>query len=199
MGKKADADLTPEQPPLDDDRRWLLIETARQQMSERTNGTALTIDLQKALADDRLPCMIQSASGERDYVATTAWRDQIMVDDAPTGVRVVHHYVPKSSGYVIRRFPGRFFVSLHAFDRLWPPPLAGSAPVDQEEPLLKIDRAKAALLHLYPSKTKMPGSLKTAHRAVVTECKKRGWQPPSEDTVQRAAAQLGYRPLRNRQ
>jgi hypothetical protein len=133
MGKKAKRDHTPERPLLDDDARWLLIETARQRMSERTNDTALTIDLTKALADDRLPCMVQSTTkGERNYVAATEWRGQIMLDDAPTGVRVVHHYQPNSRGYAVRPFPGRFFVSQPAFDNIWPPP-AGTAPVDHDD------------------------------------------------------------------
>ena len=80
--KQADADHTPDAaiqkmaalPRLDDDTRWLPIEAARQRLSERTNDAALTIDLEKALADGRLPCMLQStATGERKFVLPTAW------------------------------------------------------------------------------------------------------------------------------
>ena len=137
MARKADAKHTPEQPTLDDDANWLLIETARQRMSERTNDTALTIDLEKAMADYRLPCMVQStATGERKFVVPTAWTDpdQFMLDDTPTGVRVVHRYERKPGGYAVRPFRGgRFFVWLPHFDRIWPPPGASAPATDYDD------------------------------------------------------------------
>ena len=200
MGK-AKTDHTPEQPPLDDDAHWLPIEAAHKRGVERTGDNDLAvIDLEKLLAED-LPCMRRSTTtGERVRVAAIAWTELISLETTSDGARVIyrkplaqfkrHHIVNPVRGW-------RFSVWQPVLDRIWPP--AGSASIDHEEPLLKINRAKAALLHLYPSKTTMPGSLKAAHKAVVTECEERGWQPPSEDTVQRAAEKLGYRPPRKRQ
>ena len=84
-------------------------------------------------------------------------------------------------------------------DGLIPPPWAGKPPTDKE-PLKAIERAKVVLHDLYPTKAKMPNSLKAATQAVNDECQKRGWQlVTSTDTVHRAAEQLGYRPPRKRQ
>jgi hypothetical protein len=96
-----------------------------------------------------------------------------------------------------------FYVSQPDFDRIWPP-LAGGTPVDHDdvssavEPLLAVDRARTVLRYLYPTKANMPGSLKEATAKVGDECQKRGWKPPSEDTVHRAAEELGYRTPRKR-
>ena len=66
MGK-AKVDHTPELPPLDDDPRWLPITAAHKRGVERTGDNDLAvIDLEKLLANDRLPCMRRSiTSGER--------------------------------------------------------------------------------------------------------------------------------------
>jgi len=200
MAKKPAGDHTPEEPTLDDNTRWLQIEVALERLIERTPSDTVIaiIDLQKALADGRQPCMVRSTkTGERKFVVRTAWRGQIMLDLGRDGVRVVHHYEPKPGGYVVHPFSGgRFFVWQPAFDRIWPPP-ASSAP--EKEPVLPINRAKAVLRYLYLTKADMPGSLKAITNAVEKGCKELGWQPvSSQDTVHRAAEELGYRPPRKR-
>jgi hypothetical protein len=112
---------------------------------------------------------------------------------------------PHGSGKVAVRFidprhvsPGSiwYFVARRELDRLYP---AGSAPIDHEEPLQPIDRAKVVLRDLYRTKAEMLRSLKEATNAVDEECGKRGWQAVSSpDTIHRAAEQLGYRAPRKR-
>jgi hypothetical protein len=207
MDKKAKADHTPNQPPLDDER-WMSIEAAHQRGVERTGDNDLAvIDLEKLLADDRLPCMRRStASGERQRVAAIAWTDLIRLysgKEVSVIYRASLHRSPGGS-YVVDQVRGwRFYIWQPDLDRIWPPP-GGTAPVehhddsDMKEPVRAIDRAKAVLRHLYPTKAQMPGVLKEATRKVVAECEKRDWKPPSEDRVQRAAEELGYRPPRKR-
>jgi hypothetical protein len=212
MGK-AKGDHTPElraairkmaeQPTLDDDARWASIEDARERRAERTRDNDLAVlDLMELLAQDRLPCMIRSTiTGERKLVASTAWTDQIMLEWWPSfGASVVHRHQPgEPFPNIVKPFRGwRFYVWQPVLDRIWPPP-AASVPINHdEEPVRARARAKEVLLYLYPTKAQMPLSLKETTRKVVTECEKRGWKPPSEDTVQRAAEQLGYRAPRKR-
>src|SRR5260221_2813340 len=78
MGK-AKGDHTPEQPPLDDDVRWLSTEAAHKRLTERFSDTALAIlELMKALAQDHLHCVARSLrSGDCRLVAPAEWVDQI--------------------------------------------------------------------------------------------------------------------------
>jgi hypothetical protein len=201
MGKKAKGDHTPEQPPLDDDPRWLPIEAAHERGVERTGDNDLAvIDLEKLLADGRLPCMRRSTtSEERQRVAAIAWIELIRLYSGKDVSVIYRQPLFQSKGhYIVNPVRGwRFFVWQPVLDRIWPPP-TDSAPVD--EPLLPIDRAKAALRALYRTKAEMPRSLKAATKAVDDYCQKQGWQPVSSpDTVHRAAEQLGYRAPRKRQ
>jgi hypothetical protein len=220
MDKKAKAEHTPEQraaiqkmvapkrPPLDDDLRWLPIENARERRAERTRDNDLAVlDLMEVLAQGRLPCIIRSTTtGERKQVASKAWTDQIMLEWWPSyGVRVVHRHQPgEPFPNIVKPFRGWvFYVWQPVLDHIWPP-RADSAPVvhddgDTKEPVRAIDRAKEVLLYLYPTKAQMPRSLKKATGKVEEECRERGWKPPSEDTVRRAAVQLGHRSARKRQ
>jgi hypothetical protein len=196
MDKKADAQHTPERLPLEDDPRWLPIETAFQRLTERTGDTALAIlDLEQALAQDRLPFMARSTvTGERKRLV---WTGKLMLWAGKDGLRVMHRPQP-GERHVLSVRDFRFYIWEPHFNRIWPPH-GGSAPVDHEEPLLPIDRAKAALLYLYPTKAQMPRLLKAATTAVDGYCQKQGWQlVSSPDTVHRAAEQLGYRAPRKR-
>lgn len=207
MGKKAADDHTPEQPPLDDDAHWLPIEAAHKRGVERTGDNDLAvIDLEKLLAEDRLPCMRRSiTSGERVRVADIAWIELIRLYSGKEVSVIYRKPLSQSKGqYILNPIRDwRFFVWQPILDHIWPP--ARSGPVDDaddndlKEPLRAIDRAKVVLRDLYPTKSRMPRSLKEATGEVKVECEKRGWQPPSEDRVQAAAEQLGYRPPRKRQ
>ena len=139
-------------------------------------------------------------------VAAIAWTDLIRLYSGKDVSVIYRKPLSRSKGqYIVNPVRGwRFFVWQPILDRIWPPP-AGSAPVDHDdasdlkEPLRAIDRAKVMLRFLYPTKSKMPRLLKEATGEVKLECEKRGWKPPSEDRVQAAAEQLGYRPPRKRQ
>ena len=136
MGK-ADADHTPEQPPLDDPRWSMSIEAAHKRLTERFSDTALaTIELMKALADGRLPCMARSRhSGESRSVAPAEWADEIELLSWKNLPRVFSRR-PSVRVLARRQTSVReqihdlvFYVWQPAFDRIWLPP-AGSAPVD---------------------------------------------------------------------
>ena len=81
---------------------------------------------------------------------------------------------------------------INCCERLPPPGTAVTArPI---EPILPIDRAKAVLRALYPTKEQMPRSLKEATRAVDEKCTAWSWEPvTSPDTVHRAAEDIKYR------
>lgn len=70
-------------------------------------------------------------------------------------------------------------------------------PAETQEPLLPIDRARAVVRDIYASKPPPP-KLKMATRDVAEECERRGWPPPSSDTVSRVLEDLGHRPRRHR-
>ena len=136
MGKKAKADHTPEQPPLDDDPRWLPIEAAHGRGVERTGDNDLAvIDLEKLLAEGRLPCMRRSTtSGERVRVAAIAWTELIRLSSGKEVSVIYRKPLSQSKGHFIVNpvRDWRFFVWQPVLDRILPPP-AGSAPVDHDD------------------------------------------------------------------
>jgi hypothetical protein len=122
--------------PLDDDARWLPIEAAHHRGVERTGDNDLAdIDLEKLLAEGRLPCMRRSiTSEERVRVAAIAWTDLIRLYSGKE-VRVIYRKpLSQTKGhYIVNPVRGwRFFVWQPVLDRIWPPP-AGSAPVDHDD------------------------------------------------------------------
>ena len=189
-GKSTPHQRAAEQLPLDDDVRWLPIETAHQRLIERTGyGDLAARDLEQALAQDRLPFMARSTvTGERKRLV---WTGKLMLWPGKDGLRVMSRPQPGEHHVLsVRGF--HFYIWQPTLETIWPP-LAGIAPVDDSEPLLAIDRAKVVLRDLYATKAKMPTSLKEATGEVEGECWKRGWKPPSEDRVAAAAGELGYR------
>jgi hypothetical protein len=146
MGTKATGNYTqpaairkvvPDQPALDDDLRWLSDEAAHQRLTERFSDTAFSpiVELMKALAEGRLPCMARSATGERKLIEPAEWVDQIMLESTSKGARVIYSqplYQSPGGSYVVNPVRGwDFFVWQPDFDRIWPPP-ADSAPVEHD-------------------------------------------------------------------
>ena len=82
-----------EQPPLDDDPRWLPIDAARDRWVEQTGDASLAlVDLTDALADGRLRCMVRSTSAKRKRrVRGTAWHHRLILS-AKDGFRVLQRH-----------------------------------------------------------------------------------------------------------
>jgi hypothetical protein len=137
MARKATAKHTPELPPLDDDRHWVLMKIAHQRWAERTQDNQLAvIKLTKALAHD-LPSMKQSPTGERTLVEPAMWTPgRFMLWFGKDGLRVVEHVLEhvQPGENVVLTVRGWFYVSLPHLDLLLPPPHAISAPaVDDDD------------------------------------------------------------------
>jgi hypothetical protein len=182
-----------------DDPRWWPMQKAIDERAAQTGAFELAVqDLQHEMAIGRLRGMRRArGSGKRELLSAPAagklfiWFYPCTDADEASERRMAADY-PLDDWVV--------YVWKPDFDRLF----SAGAPADHhndsypKEPLLPIDRAKAVLRELCPNKAQMPGKLKAATRDVGDECRKRNWKPPSEDTVQRAAAQLGYLPRRKR-
>ena len=134
------------------------------------------------------------------------WKTDFIGYVTPSSVIVCHsadvdrHRTDEYGNLVARGIDATFYVWKPHFDRLY----FGNAQIGHddagEEPLRAIDRAKAALLAVYPPDGNPPRTLtlKAVHRDVAKKCVSRGWKPPSEDRVADALGELGHRPSRNR-
>jgi hypothetical protein len=143
MGKKADADHTPEQPPLDDDPRWLPIEDAHQRRNERTGSNRLAAaDLTKEQAQRHVRSMARSLrSGEPRRVAPAEWVDEIELLFWKNRPRV---FSRRPSVRMIARRPTRvreqvrdwaFYVWKPDFETVWPPPPDTSSEAPSRPPV----------------------------------------------------------------
>ena len=181
-----------------DGLRWCPIWEAIELRKAQTGDHDLAVmDLQQAMVSGKLRSMRRSRqSGGREHISPPfeelffVWFYEYGIDEAAERREAANY---PFDDWV-------FYIWKPDFDRLF---FAG-APVNHhddsysEEPLKPIDRAKVVLRELYPNKAEMPSGLKAAARAVQDECRKRNWKPPSEDTIQRAAEELEYRPPRKR-
>jgi hypothetical protein len=185
--------------PLNDPR-WCAMKAAIDLREQQTGAHGLAIrDLAQAMVGGKLRSMRRNlASGESELLAASFWETHFIGYLSPLSVTIYRqtdidrHRTDEYGNLVADRLDDLFYVWRPDFDGLY------YGARDEDEPLQPIDRAKVVLRDLYPTKAEMPRSLKAAHRAVMAECEKRDWQPPSEDTVQRAAEELGYRPPRKR-
>ena len=182
--------------PLDDPRWWPMwnaIELRKVQTGDQDLGVK---DLEQAMARGKLHGMRRSRdNGEREHLSPPF--EKLFVWFYSCGIDEVD-VRREAANYPLDDWV--FYVWKPDFDQLF---LTG-APAEHHDdrysraPLRPIDRAKAVLLELYPNKVRMPGKLKAVVREVEDECRKRNWTPPSQDTVERAAEELGYRPPRKR-
>jgi hypothetical protein len=202
MGK-AKGNHTPEQPPLDDDVHWMPLDEAVELRQRRTRHLALAVlDLRQDVASGRVHCMRRNlTSGEREPVPRSFWQTHFfetfshqVIIYRRTDIESTPLYRLDDYGNIAAdRLDGwMFYVWRPDFDRLYS---VGSAQAENdEEPILPVDRATAALRALYRTKAEVPRSLKALTTAVDGYCKKKGWKlVSSTDTVHRAAEQLGYR------
>jgi hypothetical protein len=163
--------------------------------AQQTGDLGMAIrDVQQAGANGELDIMRRNrVSGDCEWVAASDWKPHAInlnlnLDGVPLYVSIIYHH-PDIGDWV-------YFCWQPDFDRLYS---TGSAPANHDEqPVRPRGRAKVVLRYKYSTKAQMPRSLKAAWRAVVKECQQRDWQPPSEETVQRAAEELGYRPQRKK-
>jgi hypothetical protein len=191
--------------PLDDPR-WYPMKAAVDLHQQQTGDLeAAFLDLQQDLANDEIGCMRRDRAGnKRELVAASEWKPHVIdfsglsLDGTP-----IKKVTQNKVADIYRRTgidSWLYFVWKPHFDRRY----LGSERVDHgddsdtEEPLRPIDRATTVIRELWSAKAKMPRILKDAWRQVVKECQKRGWKPPSEESVQRAAEKLRYRPRRKR-
>jgi hypothetical protein len=135
MGK-AKNNYTPEQLPPEDDRNWLSLDAAFERLIERIHyGDLAARDLQDALAQGRLRCMVRStAAGERKYVVRTTWTEVLMLRfSGKDGLLVMLRPQP---GNYTRQFRGvRFYVLRSDLEDIWPTgsARAASEPVDHDD------------------------------------------------------------------
>jgi hypothetical protein len=193
--------------PLDDPR-WCAMQAAIELRQRQTGAIPLAItDLERAMASDKLRSMRRdSSTGAPERLEPSFWIDHLI--DVSTGAVAIYRCnegdkdAPQRWSFYAHRHDQR--IDGHVY-YVWRPDLEKLYPAsgtradhddagDSEEPLQPIARATAVLRDLYLTRAQMPRSLKAATKEVRTECQKRDWQPPSEDTVQRAAEKLATPP-----
>jgi hypothetical protein len=177
------------------DSRWLAMRVEIDRREKQTGDRGLSIrDLERDLEAGKRHSMRRNRiTGDSELVPASFWKKYCVGYLSPSSVTICRktdidqHKLDEYGNLIAECLDDWLFYVWPDFD---------STPADHEQPIWPIDRAMAVLLDLFPAKANMPRSLKAAWRDVVKECQERDWQPPSEETVQRAAAKLGYRPPR---
>ena len=187
--------------PLNDPR-WTATHVSIEQRKQQTGDLGLALlDSEQSWASGKVRTMRRNRhTGEAELVEASFYETHFIGHVSPTSViisrqtDVDRHKIDEYGNLVGEPLSDWLFYE-------WQPDIDGlnsAGASSLEEPLRAIDRAVAGLRDRYPTKAQMPG-LKEATRAVRRKCKDWGWRPPSEETVQRAAVQLKYRPPRKGQ
>jgi hypothetical protein len=109
-----------DEPPLDSDSRWWSLDVAFERLMVRLRSTTHTLrDLEEALAQGRLRCMVRSIeTGERKLVPSAKWIDRIVLRWWPKYGVVAYR---RGTGNPGKSFRGwSFFIWSVDFEALWP-------------------------------------------------------------------------------
>jgi hypothetical protein len=128
--------------PVEDDPGWVLILAVHKRLTERTGDARLAaLDLQQALEQDRLPCMLRLyCNGARSLVLPLAWGRLIMLWLDQEGIWHVFHRAGRFTGRAIA-VPvnyGAFFVWQPNVIRQWPDLWPAAPPYKLPPPGAKI-------------------------------------------------------------
>jgi hypothetical protein len=124
--------------PLDDDVRWRSIDEALDRRIERVrHGEIAVRELQDALEQDRLPCMmVSTATGKRTRLKHTVWTERLMLWLGKDGLRVMLRPQPRerteeviASGWrpVLSVRGLHFYIWQPTFETIWPAAVPATA------------------------------------------------------------------------
>ena len=133
-------------PAIDDDAHWLSIDEALERRIKQVRyGDIAVRELQDALEQDRLPCMVWSTvTGKRTRLKHTVWTERLILWLGKDGLLVMLRRQPGDAPNVVRQYrDGRLYVSLPDFETIWPAKLTDdSSEVPTSRPPVRISHRK---------------------------------------------------------
>jgi hypothetical protein len=179
--------------PLNDPR-WLAMKAAIDLREQQTADVGLALrDIEQAMASGKLRSMRRDlAGGEAELVAAVFWETHFVGYLTPLSVIICRqtdsdrYKTDEYGNLAAERLDGwAFYIWKPDLEKYWLTTKL-EEELDEPKPGWQVARVKELLPIVYPDGVPPEATNKEVQSRLVSECKKRGWKLPSEDTIARA-------------